>query len=344
MVRYGLKAGVELTVLGNGFDIESGIFLDAPGYQTCLTYQPDTPCELGLTENFFSDIGAYAKIVEKVNFLSFEAGPTAATTFLATGLPSICLASSFTQTLSPTPPGLTTTPLYGNNATIAYTSPATAVTASSLLGTEMTTSTVGTPSIYTIKTCASSVGWCPSRLASELTLTKTVFRYTTVCPVSQTVLPSAKAPASASASTTSAPTDPMAIIATPITLTTLQTPVTSLIENITGAVTIATLGTSILVTSPAAQISQFPLPKNSTNTSTSMTANGIAAAINSQGGFATFSGNSVSSLRIPTSSTAMSTTLLQVQGSRAAAGPSIPCNSALFIWSIAVFGLLSITF
>ncbi|KAJ8061938.1 hypothetical protein OCU04_009723 [Sclerotinia nivalis] len=97
-LRYKLKAGVSLEVLKHSFRFEAGAYIDAPQYKACITYQPDKPCNLNFTEGFYIDVGVYAEVVEPINFVTWEAGPTAVATLSNAPLPSTCFTISTSST------------------------------------------------------------------------------------------------------------------------------------------------------------------------------------------------------------------------------------------------------
>jgi hypothetical protein len=94
ILRLKFQAGVALKVFGTGFDFESGVFFDPLQYKACITDQPTQPCPLAFTENFYEEIGAYARAVVDLDFAKLSAGPTAVSTFFTGALPSQCLSTS----------------------------------------------------------------------------------------------------------------------------------------------------------------------------------------------------------------------------------------------------------
>ncbi|RDL33736.1 uncharacterized protein BP5553_08104 [Venustampulla echinocandica] len=94
ILRLKFQVGVGLKVLGKGFDFEAGVFFDPIQYKACITYDPKKPCKVEFTENFFEEIGAYARAVVDLDFAKFSAGPTAVSTFFTGALPSTCISSS----------------------------------------------------------------------------------------------------------------------------------------------------------------------------------------------------------------------------------------------------------
>ncbi|QSZ33162.1 hypothetical protein DSL72_002748 [Monilinia vaccinii-corymbosi] len=90
-LRYKLKVGTGVKVLGIGFEFEAGAYIDAPQYRACITYQPTKPCKYEFKEGFDVVAAVYAQAVENLDFISWSAGPTASTTLYAGPLPSKCL-------------------------------------------------------------------------------------------------------------------------------------------------------------------------------------------------------------------------------------------------------------
>ncbi|KAM3065571.1 hypothetical protein ACMFMG_011548 [Clarireedia jacksonii] len=113
-LRYKLKASVSLELHAFGFKFEAGAYIDAPQYKACVTYQPALPCELEFKEDFFIAAAVYVEAVKEINFATWAAGPTAATTLASQSLPSACFVSSKTskilapsatsRNITPTPP------------------------------------------------------------------------------------------------------------------------------------------------------------------------------------------------------------------------------------------------
>ena len=114
-LKYSLTAGIGFNILNNELSIESGLFLDAPIYNACVTFDPEAPCNLEFTQSFAADAGAFAQIIADVAFLDFEIGPEVMTTFLSGELPPVCLATS--TTLNSSAP--TVMPMYTNATTTA---------------------------------------------------------------------------------------------------------------------------------------------------------------------------------------------------------------------------------
>ncbi|KAF7857908.1 hypothetical protein EAF04_009266 [Stromatinia cepivora] len=97
-LRYKLKAVVSVEVFSRSFKFEAGAYIDAPQYKACITYQPDKPCKLNVTEGFYIDVGVYAEVVKAINFVTWEAGPTAVATLYSAPLRSTCFISSTSST------------------------------------------------------------------------------------------------------------------------------------------------------------------------------------------------------------------------------------------------------
>lgn len=74
VLRLKFQVGVALEVFGESFDFESGVFFDPLQHKACVGYQPNQPCGLQLTENFYEEIGAYARAVKDIDFASLSAG------------------------------------------------------------------------------------------------------------------------------------------------------------------------------------------------------------------------------------------------------------------------------
>ncbi|TVY93132.1 hypothetical protein LAWI1_G002920 [Lachnellula willkommii] len=100
ILRLKFQAGVALSVFGSGFDFESGVFFDPLQYKACITDQPGQACPLEFTQNFYEEIGAYARAVVGLDFASLSAGPTAVSTFFTGALPSKCLSSAVSSRTS----------------------------------------------------------------------------------------------------------------------------------------------------------------------------------------------------------------------------------------------------
>ncbi|KUJ14054.1 uncharacterized protein LY89DRAFT_541099, partial [Mollisia scopiformis] len=101
-LRFGLKAGLGINLLGTSANIQAGAFVDAPAYQACAEFNSAAPCELGLTQKVFGDAGAFADIAVKIDFLQFSEGPSVVTTFFSADLPTACLASTTTLAIANT--------------------------------------------------------------------------------------------------------------------------------------------------------------------------------------------------------------------------------------------------
>lgn len=113
-LKYSLTAGIGFNILNSELSIESGLFLNAPIYNACVTFDPEAPCNLEFTQDFAADAGAFAQIIADVAFLDFEIGPEIMTTFLSGELPPVCLATSTTLDSSMPSVAPTAMPIYTN--------------------------------------------------------------------------------------------------------------------------------------------------------------------------------------------------------------------------------------
>ena len=118
-LKYSLTAGIGFNILNSELSIESGLFLNAPIYNACVTFDPEAPCNLEFTQDFSADAGAFAQIIADVAFLDFEIGPEIMTTFLSGELPPVCLATSTTLDSSVPSVAPTAMPIYTNATTTA---------------------------------------------------------------------------------------------------------------------------------------------------------------------------------------------------------------------------------
>jgi hypothetical protein len=94
VLRLKGQIGVAVGFEGFGFDFEAGVFWDPVVYKACVAYQPSLPCEIGLTEDFYEDIGAYGRAVVDLDFAKLSVGPTAVSTYMTGPLPSQCFKTS----------------------------------------------------------------------------------------------------------------------------------------------------------------------------------------------------------------------------------------------------------
>jgi hypothetical protein len=94
VLRLKGQIGVAVGFEGFGFDFEAGVFWDPVVYKACVAYQPSLPCEVGLTEDFYEDIGAYGRAVVDLDFAKLSVGPTAVSTYMTGPLPSQCFKTS----------------------------------------------------------------------------------------------------------------------------------------------------------------------------------------------------------------------------------------------------------
>lgn len=122
VLRLKFQAGVALKVFKTGFDFESGVFFDPLQYKACITYQPEKPCALEFTENFFEEIGAYARAVGDLDFAKLSVGPTAVSTFFTGALPSQCLSTASSSASSKTVISTTAPPVKETSKSEAGTS------------------------------------------------------------------------------------------------------------------------------------------------------------------------------------------------------------------------------
>lgn len=110
VLRLKGQIGVAVGFEGFGFDFEAGVFWDPVVYKACVQYQPSLPCEVAFTEDFYEDIGAYARAVANLDFAKLSVGPTAVSTYMTGPLPSQCFKTS-APVHSTTIKKLTTSPL-----------------------------------------------------------------------------------------------------------------------------------------------------------------------------------------------------------------------------------------
>ena len=94
VLRLKGQIGVAVGFEGFGFDFEAGVFWDPVVYKACVQYQPSLPCQVALTEDFYEDIGAYARAVANLDFAKLSVGPTAVSTYMTGPLPSQCFKTS----------------------------------------------------------------------------------------------------------------------------------------------------------------------------------------------------------------------------------------------------------
>ncbi|KAF8859690.1 hypothetical protein BDZ45DRAFT_742022 [Acephala macrosclerotiorum] len=182
-LRFGLKAGLGISLLSTGANIEAGVFVDAPAYQACAKFNSTAPCNLGLTQRLFGDAGAFADIAVKIDFVNFQQGPNVVTTFFSADLPSTCLASSTTLAIASTTSNasVTSAPAYNNvTTTVKHTTATTKTVATSLPANATVCSIVG---------CESNLLWCPTSLQTTITITKPAA--TTTAAVSHVTITSA---------------------------------------------------------------------------------------------------------------------------------------------------------
>lgn len=91
-----MKAGLGVNLLGAGFDIEAGIFVDIPTYEAAITFNPNATCQLNFTESIYGDAAAFAQVAASVDYVHWSAAPKTAITFWSAQLPGACIASSTT--------------------------------------------------------------------------------------------------------------------------------------------------------------------------------------------------------------------------------------------------------
>lgn len=117
-LRVGLKTGLGVKVLGTGFDIEAGIYVDVPTYQAAIVYDPEAHCQLAFTEGFSGDAAAYAQFGVSIDYVGWSPGPSTAVTFWTGQLPGGCIASSTSLPISTTTNTIkpTAAAVYGNSS------------------------------------------------------------------------------------------------------------------------------------------------------------------------------------------------------------------------------------
>lgn len=128
LLRVKLQAGVSLEVFGTGFSFESGVFFDPLQYKACVVAQPSASCPIQITEDFFEEIGAFARAVADLDFAKLSVGPTAASTFFTGALPSTCLLSGASSSTGTTVLSTTAAPAKTSSAASAVKSSATSAT------------------------------------------------------------------------------------------------------------------------------------------------------------------------------------------------------------------------
>ncbi|KAH8590486.1 hypothetical protein B0O99DRAFT_634480 [Bisporella sp. PMI_857] len=106
-LRIGLKAGLGVSLLGTGFELETGIYVDVPTYNASIVFDPAAECQLDFKEGFFGVAAAYAQAGVSVNYIDWTAGPSTAVTFFTADLPGGCIAS---RTTLSDKPAITTAP------------------------------------------------------------------------------------------------------------------------------------------------------------------------------------------------------------------------------------------
>jgi len=207
-----VTTGFGLTLLGQGFSFEAGLFADIPSYQACVTLEPTAACELDFTESITGDVGVYAGIAGKIYPLGVKAGPSVVVPLFSASLPETYLAS---KTTLPTTVGTITYPVPTNQPPYIQTasSPPSRVSCGPERIVTLTTATV-----YTITECASCLQWCPSTLMTELTLTRFLINYSTVCSAYTTVTASY-------AIHTSAVTPAAVVVSNPAPVAIFRTPI-----------------------------------------------------------------------------------------------------------------------
>ncbi|CZR58872.1 uncharacterized protein PAC_08764 [Phialocephala subalpina] len=304
-LRFGLKAGLGISLLGSGANIEAGVSVDAPAYQACATFNSSAPCNLGLTQKVFGDAGAFADIAVKIDFVNFKKGPNAVTTFFSADLPSTCLVSSTTLAIASTASNATITsaPSY-NNATTTVKHTTTATTTKS-------TSLPANGTICSIVGCESNVLWCPSSLQTTITMTK---------PIATTTAAASKV-----------------TITNAVTITVFSSPIVSAIQATTAN---ATISSTIVQTSGgnfaqesknATTISSAKITSFATTASSSSASTGIAGVIASVGGYGAASTSAASN---------GSSNGTAIQVTSAAPRPSRTGLDAFAALSVGVLGLL----
>ncbi|KAE8443597.1 hypothetical protein EG329_001530 [Mollisiaceae sp. DMI_Dod_QoI] len=264
-LRFGLKAGLGINLLGSGANIEAGVFVDAPAYQACANFDSSAPCALGLTQKVFGDAGAFADIAVKIDFVNFKEGPSVVTTFLSADLPSTCLASKTALAIVNTTSSkasITSTALYYNTtSTIKHASATT--TKSTLLPSNAT--------INTLTSCESNLLWCPPNLQTTIMVTK---------------------PAT---TTTSSKVPPITIM-NAVSITILSSPVASTVQ----ATLANSTTTSVAVQTAGGNFAQQFMNSTVTSvarmtTTLAVSSTGMAGAIASIGGYSSSASSSGSS-------------------------------------------------
>lgn len=99
-LRLRIQAGIEIDVPGlpTSFHFDCGVFTDIIKYEAQLA--SSVSCAREIREDALIDIGAFAELGVIAAQTSFGAFPTVMTTLFSTALPTICLTSTATGTIS----------------------------------------------------------------------------------------------------------------------------------------------------------------------------------------------------------------------------------------------------